>query len=238
MEPQLQWNIAGYIVNADTMLFSWASMIIVFVLFRLAAYRANVEKPRGLQNVMELSFDFVHGYVRDQLNDEQGNRLLRLLVAQLMYLVVINVFSLLPFPFFHAPAADINTVIGLAMIVFFLIHFYGIFYRGTFGHLKSMAQPWGLTPFLVLEQFTNPITLAMRLFGNILAGDLLMSISASVIPKVAALSLAYGLAFVASIVLQIAVLGFNSFIAIMQSFIFMILTLSYISHSMQTAQEH
>jgi F-type H+-transporting ATPase subunit a len=237
MEPQLQWHVAGYIVNADTMIFSWASMIIVFVLFRLAARKASVEKPRGLQNFIELVLDFVHGYVRDQLNEEQGNRLFRLLVAELMFLLTINIFSLLPFPFFHAPAADINTTLGMALIVFVLIHYYGFRYKRV-GHLKSMAKPWGLAPFLVLEQFTNPITLAMRLFGNILAGDLLMSISASVIPNIAALSLAYGFAFVASVVLQIAVLGFNSFIAVMQSFIFMVLTLSYISHSMTTAEDH
>lgn len=238
MEPQLQWHVAGYIVNADTMIFTWVSMVIVFILFRLASRKASVEKPHGLQNFVELTFDFVGGYVRDQLNDEQGNRLFRLLVSLLMYLLVVNVFSLMPFPFFHAAAADLNTTLGLAGLVFVLIHFYGVFYRGGAGHLKSMARPWGLTPFIVLEQFTNPITLAMRLFGNILAGDLLMSITASLIPRIAAVSLSYGIVFLASVALQIAVLGFNTFIAVMQSFIFMILTLSYISHSMQPVGEH
>lgn len=237
MEPQWQWHIAGYIVNADTMIFTWVSMIIVLILFRLAARRANVEKPHGLQNFIELAFDFVGGYVRDQLDEEKGNRLFRMLVALLMYLLVLNVFSLVPFPFFHAAAADLNTTVGLAIIVFILIHYYGVVYRGGSGHLKMMAKPWGLTPFIVLEQFTNPITLAMRLFGNILAGDLLMNIAGSIVPRIATVSIAYGFAFLATVVLEIAVLGFNTFIAVMQSFIFMILTLSYISHSMHV-EEH
>ena len=238
MEPQLQWHIFGYIVNANTMIFTWVSMVIVFIMFRLAARGASVEQPRGLQNFVELAFDFVGGYVRDQMNDEQGNRLFRLLVAQLMYLLVANVLSLFPFPFFHAAAADANATLGLAIIVFVLIHFYGVVYRGGFGHLKSMAQPWGLTPFIVLEQFTNPITLAMRLFGNILAGDVLMGLAAGLIPRVLGSVFVYGLLFVGSLFLQIAVLGFNTFIAVMQSFIFMVLTLSYISHSMQPVGEH
>ncbi len=236
MEPQWQWHIAGYIVNANTMIFTWVSMIIVFIMFRLAARKASIEKPRGLQNFVELAFDFVGGYVREGLNDEQANRLFRLLVAELMYLLVVNIFSLLPFPFFHASAADLNTTVGLALIVFVLIHYYGVHYRGGVGHLKSFASPWGLTPLFLMEQVTNPATLAMRLFGNIFAGDILMSLASSFIPT--RLSLWFGISFLVSVALQLAVLGFNTFIAVMQSFIFMVLTLAYISQNMKPAGEH
>ena len=236
MEPQWQWHVFGYIVNADTMLFTWAAMLVVFVMFRLAGRNASVEKPRGLQNFVELALDFVGNYVREDLNDEQGGRIFRLLVAELMFLLVVNVFSLMPFPFFHAAAADVNTPIGLALIVFVLIHYYGVHYRKVGGHLKSMASPWGLTPLFIMEQFTNPGTLALRLFGNIFAGDILMNLASSIIP--AQVTLWFGFAFVVSIFLQLGVLGFNTFIAVMQSFIFMVLTLAYISQSMRPAGEH
>ncbi len=236
MEPQWQWHIFGYIVNADTMIFTWAAMLVVLVMFRLAGRNASVEKPRGLQNFVELTFDFVGNYVREDLNDEQGGRIFRLLLAELMFLLVVNVFSLMPFPFFHAAAADVNTPIGLALIVFVLIHYYGVHYRKVSGHLKSMASPWGLTPLFIMEQFTNPGTLALRLFGNIFAGDILMNLASSIIPT--QLTLWFGFAFVVSIVLQLGVLGFNTFIAVMQSFIFMVLTLAYISQSMRPAGEH
>ncbi len=236
MEAQWQWHIFGYIVNADTMVFTWAAMLVVFLMFRLAGRKASVEKPRGLQNFVELAFDFVNNYVRDDLNDEQGNRIFRLLVAELMFLLVVNIFSLLPIPFFHAPAADINTPIGLALIVFVLIHFYGVHYRKFGGHLRSMSSPWGLTPLFVLEQFTNPATLALRLFGNIFAGDMLMGLATSIVPV--GISLWFGVAFILSVLLQLGVLAFNTFIAVMQSFIFMVLTLAYISQSMKPAGHH
>ncbi len=236
MEPQWQWHIFGYIVNADTMIFTWAAMLVVLIMFRLAARKASVEKPRGLQNFVELAFDFVNNYVREDLNDEQANRIFRLLVAELMFLLVVNVFSLMPFPFFHAAAADANTPIGLALIVFVLIHYYGVHYRKVGGHLKSMASPWGLTPLFIMEQFTNPGTLALRLFGNIFAGDILMNLAASVIPT--QVSLWFGVAFIISLVLQLGVLGFNTFIAVMQSVIFMVRTLADISQSMRPAGEH
>jgi len=236
MEAQWQWHVFGYIVNADTMLFTWAAMVVVFLMFRLGARKASIEKPRGLQNFVELAFDFVGNYVREDLNDEQGNRIFRLLVAELMYLLVVNIFSLLPFPFFHASAADVNVPIGLALIVFVLIHYYGVHYRKVGGHLKSLATPWGLTPLFIMEQFTNPGTLALRLFGNIFAGDILMNLATSFIPT--GISLWFGLAFIMSVLLQLGVLGFNTFIAVMQSFIFMVLTLAYISQSMRPAGEH
>ncbi len=239
MEPQLQWHIFGFIVDADTMLFSWASMIIVFLLFRLAARRPNVERPHGIQNVVELSFEFVNGFIRENVNDEQGRRIFRLLVSLLLYLLVLNLFSLLPFPFMHAAAADFNVTLALAAIVFVLIHGYGVFYRGAGGHAKNFTMPlWPLTPINIMEAFTNPLTLAMRLFGNIFAGDLLMGIAAGIIPSVAAVSIGFGVAFIASVVIQTAVLGFNTFIAVVQSYIFMMLTLAYVSQSMKPVGEH
>lgn len=239
MEPQLQWNLFGFVVNADTMIFSWISMVFVFVLFRLAARKAEVERPRGLQNVVELAFEFVNSFIRENVNDEQGRRIFRLLVSLLLYLLVVNTFSLLPFPFMHAAAADFNQTLALALIVFVLIHAYGVVYRGGKGHLSNFTKPiWVLTPINAMEAVTNPLTLAMRLFGNIYAGDLLIGIAAKVIPAVAVLSLGFGLAFIASVVIQIAVLGFNTFIAVVQSYIFMMLTLAYISQSMKPVGEH
>ncbi|MDA8344344.1 MAG: F0F1 ATP synthase subunit A [Thermaerobacter sp.] len=239
MEPQLQWNVFGFVVNADTMIFSWVSMVIVFILFRLAARKASVERPKGVQNVIELAFEFVNGFIRENVNDEQGRRIFRLLVSLLLYLLVVNIFSLLPFPFMHAAAADFNQTLALATIVFVLIHAYGIVYRGARGHAKNFTLPlWPLTPINMMEAITNPLTLAMRLFGNIFAGDLLMGIAGGIVPATAAISVGFGVAFVASVVIQVAVLGFNTFIAIVQSYIFMMLTLAYVSQSMKPVGEH
>ncbi|HET7558549.1 MAG TPA: F0F1 ATP synthase subunit A, partial [Limnochordia bacterium] len=166
-----------------------------------------------------------------------GRRLFRLLVSLLLFLVVVNLIDLLPIPVMHAATADPNVTIGLALMVFVLIHFYGFVYRGIGGHLASFTKPfWMLTPINVMEAFTNPTTLAMRLFGNIFAGDLLMEIATSIAPK--AITVAGGFFFIASVVVQLGVLGFNTFINLVQAYIFMMLTLAYVGMSMRSADEH
>lgn len=239
MPTQTVWHVAGFALNSDTLIFSWLSMAAVFVLFRLAARRADVERPRGLQNVIELTFEFVGGFVSENVNEEQGKRLFRLLVSLLLYVLVANLVDLLPLPMFHTATADANVTMGLALLVFILIHAYGMKYRGVGGHLKSFVMPHPLfAPINLLEVVTTPLTLAMRLFGNIFAGDLLMGIASSIAPSAGAVTLGAGLLFLASVLVQLAVLGFNTFIAVVQAYIFMMLTLAYISQTMKPAGEH
>lgn len=212
-------------------------MAAVLLIFFVASRRVSPQKPRGFQNFLEFVFEFVNGFISDQIHDEKKRaRIYALLVALFLFVFVSNVQGL--FPLFHSPTNDPNTTLGLALVVFLLIHFYGFNYRGFVGHLSSFFKPvWWLFPILILEIFVTPLVLALRLFGNIYAGDVLVGLAASLAP--ASLSgLGPVVVFVSSVLTQMVALGFNTFVDLIQSFIFMVLTLVYLSGSMGPAGEH
>jgi F-type H+-transporting ATPase subunit a len=243
--PEPLWHIGPFAIRSTTMILTWVAMAIVLLVFRLGALRLSVERPGGLQNILELVFDFVNGFIRDSLDEERGRRILFLLVAFLTYILVGNLLGLVPF--LGSPTSDPNATFGLAIIVFLLIQYYGVRTRGVGGHLGSQYQATRTMGFFIMalmgtflifmEWIMSPVVLALRLFGNIYAGDVLTGLANGIAPT-AFHGLGSIVALVASIVIHLGVNSFNTFVDLIQSYIFVMLTLAYISASMQPAGEH
>jgi F-type H+-transporting ATPase subunit a len=245
LTPQPLWHIGPFAIRSTTMLLTWVSMAAVLVFLKLATVRLSVERPYRLQNLVELIVEFVKGFISDTLDEDKGSRIFLTLLAMLLFILGGNLIGLLPF--LSSPTSDPNATFGLAIIVFLLIHYYGIRYRGLFGHLASQylaTRSAGFAMMLLMgsllilfEWFLSPIVLAMRLFGNIFAGDVLTGLANSIAPT-AFHGLGALIALVASIVIHLGVDLFNTFVDLVQAYVFVVLALVYVGSSMQPAGEH
>lgn len=213
-------SFVGTEVNVDTVVLTIVAMIIVIVLAYLVRLRLSVERPRGIQNVLEAIFEFVNGFVTDSLGVERTPTIGPLAVALFLFILVSNYIDLVPIPHVGAPTSDLNTTAGLAIMVFILVQFLGVRQHGPVGYVRHLFSNPFLAPITVIEELSKPITLALRLFGNIFAGEVLIIVFGALLTHlivVATLPLPY----VFSLVLGL-------FIGAIQAFIFSVLTVSYI----------
>jgi F0F1-type ATP synthase membrane subunit a len=126
----------------------------------------SVERPRGVQNVLEYVFDFINGFVADNLGSERTRAIGPLAVALFLFILISNYLDLLP-PWFKSPTSDLNTTAGLALMVFILVQVLGMRARGPGGYVKHFFQPFAaLAPLEVIMELTKPVTLAFRLLAR------------------------------------------------------------------------
>ncbi|SEU13586.1 F0F1 ATP synthase subunit A [Paenibacillus sp. NFR01] len=130
-----------------------------------------------------------------------------------------------------SPTADASVSMGLAGLVFVLVHFLGMT-RNTKGYFKHYLQPFAFfLPINLIEQFSKLLTHGMRLFGNIFAGEVLIT----VLIKLGSSGI---VGAIASIPLLMIWQGFSIFVGSIQAFVFTILTFVYISQALETHEEH
>ena len=178
-------------VHVDTMGWSIAMGVLFLGLFRFAAKKATSGQPGGLQNMVEMTVEFVQGIVRDVFHGK--NPLIApLALTMFVWILLMNTLKLIPVDYIpslaHAmgleyfkivPTTDPNGTFGISIGVFLLILFYSFKVKGPGGFLKELSftpfNHWALVPFnLVLELLSliiKPVSLALRLFGNMYAGE-------------------------------------------------------------------
>ncbi|BFN12502.1 MULTISPECIES: F0F1 ATP synthase subunit A [Marinobacter] len=178
-------------VHVDTLGWSIAMGILFLGLFRFVANRVTEGTPTGLQNLVEMTFEFVQGIVRDVFHGK--NPLIAPLALTIfVWILLMNVLKLIPIDYIpsiaHAlglgyfkivPTTDPNGTFGISIGVFLLILFYSFKVKGVGGFTKELAfnpfNHWIMIPFnLLLEILAliiKPISLALRLFGNMYAGE-------------------------------------------------------------------
>ena len=222
-------------IHLDTMGFSIGLGILFLWLFRSAAKKASSGVPTGLQNFVELMVEFVDGSVKETFHGK--NKVLGPLALTIfVWVFLMNTMDLIPVDFLPfvaglfgveylkvVPTTDMNATLGMAFSVFALIIFYSIKIKGIGGFIGELTlQPFGkwMIPFnLLLEGvglIAKPISLALRLFGNLYAGELIFILIA-ILP--------FGLQWALSVPWAI----FHILVIVLQAFIFMMLTIVYLS---------
>lgn len=178
-------------VHVDTLGWSIAMGILFLGLFRFVANRVTEGTPSGLQNLVEMTFEFVQGIVRDVFHGK--NPLIAPLALTIfVWILLMNVLKLIPIDYIPSiasalglgyfkivPTTDPNGTFGISIGVFLLILFYSFKVKGVGGFTKELAfnpfNHWIMIPFnLLLEILAliiKPISLALRLFGNMYAGE-------------------------------------------------------------------
>ncbi|WP_427114088.1 F0F1 ATP synthase subunit A [Megasphaera sueciensis] len=207
----------GMNVNMDTIYMTWLTAVIVIGITVLAT-RGRSLVPSGVQNVVEIVIEALLKQFKETLGPKWG-QVVSVLLTMFLFIFVGNELGLLPSPhILTSPTNDLNTTLGLALVSSFMVHFVALRNQGVKKHFKHYFEPF--IPFVVInlmEEFTKPLTLAFRLFGNILAGEILMEVLYLLVP----------------VGIPIIWLVFSLVIGLIQAFIFTILTTSYLADSLK-----
>jgi F-type H+-transporting ATPase subunit a len=194
-------------------------------------------EPSKVQAVFEWGYDQLRALIKTNVSDD-ALFVIPLAMTLFLYILIANwieIFPLAIFPILHGANADLNQTLAMALVVIGVVQWYSVRVLGWRGYLRRFTKPfelpvWGravFTPFNVLEEVVKPATLALRLFGNIFAGAVMIGLIASL----STLALPY-VGTVGGTVLGTAVLflwkAFDVlFIGFIQAFIFMLLTVIY-----------
>ncbi|OIJ11748.1 F0F1 ATP synthase subunit A [Anaerobacillus alkalilacustris] len=230
----------GVFVNLSSILMTTVTAIIVFLVCFFMSRRIQM-KPTGAQNALEWLVDFVKNIINNNMDWKVGKNFVILGLTVLLYVFVANMLGV-PFEikskiadgvyevWWKSPTADPVLTLSLAAMVIVLTHYYGIKLKGVKEYGKDYFRPvFFLFPFKVVEDFSNTLTLGMRLFGNIYAKEVLMVMLVSL--GTSGLLVAFGT------VLPLMVWqAFSIFIGSIQAFIFCMLTMVYMSH--KVSEDH
>lgn len=222
----LQFNLANILMIT-------VASAIVFLLAVLST-RKLAMKPTGMQNFMEWVMDFVKNIINSTMDWKDGGRFHILGITIIMYIFVANMLGL-PFSivvdgvlWWKSPTADPAVTLTLATLIVGLSHFYGVKMRGAGAYGREFFKPfWFMFPIKIIEEFANTLTLGLRLYGNIYAGEILLSLLAA--------GLATGVGGTIAAALPMLVWqGFSVFVGAIQSFIFCMLTMVYLAHKVSS----
>lgn len=226
-------EIAGLWFNLSNVLMITVSAVIV-ILIAVLSTRKLAMKPTGMQNVMEWIMDFVKGIIKSNMDWKTGGNFHLLGITLLMFIFVSNMLGL-PFALYvhdelwwKSPTADPVVTLTLSVMVVVLSHYYGVKMKGAKEYGRDYFRPVGfMFPFKIIEELANSLSLGLRLYGNLYAGEVLIGLLAS-LAGVSVLGAIGG--FVPLMVWQ----GFSIFVGALQAFIFTMLTMVYISHKVSS----
>ncbi|MEO4054071.1 F0F1 ATP synthase subunit A [Solibacillus sp. CAU 1738] len=216
--------------NLSTVMMLLVAAIVVFLIAFIATRNLKL-KPTGMQNFMEWIMDFVKNIIKSNMDWKTGGRFHVLGITLIMFIAVSNLLGL-PFSIVYdhelwwkSPTADPTVTMTLAAMILVLTHYYGVKLNGTKQYVGTFFQPMSfMFPLKIVEEFANTLTLGLRLYGNIYAGEILLGLIASL----AASGTVFG--FVGAIIPMMAWQGFSIFIGFIQAFIFTMLTMVYMAH--------
>jgi F-type H+-transporting ATPase subunit a len=220
----VQWHLGGLTFNGDTIIATVVAGLIVILLGLLVRRKASVHKPTKLQLGFEAVTEQVERQVEDTVGVKTAPWVVPFAMALFLFILVANWLAVIPTDFrkghpeyLPPPASDVNLTYALAIIVIGALHISGVRKRGLrgfYGHL--FRKPRILIPLNILEELIKPVTLSLRLFGNIFAGTIMVALIAAMPAFVL---------WLPNILWKL----FDMFIGLIQAFIFGLLTIIYLS---------
>ena len=196
-----------------------AGLIAFFLLVRLTL---SVERANPAQHIAEMIHEFIGGQAEQVIG--HGYQRFQAYVTCIFLFVLLNNLSGL-IPGLTAPTTSIMVTLGLAVPTFLYYNFYGIREQGLVGYLKHFAGPiwwmaWLIFPIEIVSHLARIMSLSVRLYANMFAGDLVTLVFFSLIP----------------VGIPVIFLGLHIFVSLIQAFVFMLLTMIYLS--LAVAHEH
>jgi len=207
----------------DYIVMSLIVVVVVALVFGLASRRLALI-PSRRQSVLEIIVGLFEGLIIDTIGEE-GKKFVPLIGTVGIFVFSCNMLGLVPG--FMSPTSKLNVTIGCAMVVFVYYHWQGVKAQGFWKYMKTFAGPIPamaplIFPIELISHFSRPLSLSMRLFGNIFAEDLLLIIIASIIP----------------LVLPLPFMAVAIFTSVIQSFVFVLLSCIYIAGAVSHEGEH
>lgn len=185
----LYWKIGNFTVHGQVFLTSWL-VIGLLLIASLAATRNIQMVPSGIQNFMEYALEFIRDLAKNQLGEKEYRPWVPFIGTLFLFIFVSNWGgALVPWKLFElpsgelaAPTNDINTTVALALLTS-LAYFYAGLSRKGLGYFRRYIEPTPiLLPIAILEDFTKPLSLSFRLFGNIVADELVVGVFVLLVP--------------------------------------------------------
>jgi F-type H+-transporting ATPase subunit a len=217
-DANVYWQSGLFKINA-TILFTWIVMALLVVGSWLVTRRltSDVHPERG-QNALEAVVEMVQNQIRE-ISQEESYRYLPFIGTLFLFIVVSNVLSIVPG--FQAPTASLSTTTALALCVFVAVPLFGISGQGLRSYLRQYTQPSPIMlPFNIIGEISRTLALAVRLYGNMMSGAMIVAILLVILP----------LFF--PIIMQL--LGLLT--GVIQAYIFAVLAMVYIASAAQMQQ--
>lgn len=245
-----------WVLHLDSVIFSLVLGLIFLWLFRKAAAGATAGVPSGLQNFAEMIIDFIDGQVRE-IFPHADKLVAPLALTIFVWVFLMNLMDLVPvdllpmsaaavgIPYLKVvPSTDVNITLGLALGVFILIFVYNFRYKGVGGFFKEVfTHPFGpwLAPvnliLRIVEEVARPVSLALRLFGNLFAGELIFILIALLLAQAFNGLMGAVLAGL-GVVLHWGWAVFHILVITLQAFVFMVLTVVYLGAAAENHGDH
>lgn len=207
--------IFGGLDISESTVITWFIIAFVAVLCIILVRNLSIESPSKKQQVLELAVGGLYN-IFDGLLGKAGKRYIPYLMSVLIYLGISNVIGILGV---KPPTKDMNVTAALALMSIILIEYAGIHAKGGRGFIKSFAQPMAImTPINILEVFIRPLSLCMRLFGNILGGFVVMELIKYFVPAIIPIPFSF---------------YFDIFDGLIQAYVFVFLTSLFIKESIE-----
>lgn len=163
------------------MVVTWIIMAVLTLLAIVFVWNLKVENPGKKQLALEAFISFLNNFFTDILGEE-GRRYIPYLISTALYIGVANLIGLLGF---KPPTKDLNVTAALALMSLFLIYYAGFHKKGMKGFLKSFTEPMAIvTPINIMEIAIRPVSLCMRLFGNVIGSFVIMELLKMIMPAI------------------------------------------------------
>ncbi len=195
----------------DTLIVGWASVIIILILAKFLTVSLKL-RPEGRQNIAEFMVELIYDQIEPMLPGE-GWDFLPFIATIFIFIGVGNLVGLIPGV--TSPTGDLNTTLGLALVVFLVSQYHGMKEFGIGGYLKGFAEPViFLLPINIIGELAKPISHSFRLFGNVVGGGIIMTLIYQAAPALIPVPLHA---------------WFGFFVGLIQALIFGMVAIAYIS---------
>ena len=236
MEKSFVFKFMGLNFDLTGIIGSTLMALAVFLICLWLARKVEM-KPNKRQNVFEYLLDFTNGIVKDNVSDEDAQNHLSLYAFVLfLFIWFMNQLGMFmevkvdDWMFIKSPTADPVATMSFAMMTLLLSFTFGVQRFGVGGYLKNYTQPVGfMLPINIIEEFTNFLTLSLRLYGNIYAGEVLLTLIGNDLAHA-------GGPFTLILAAPLAMIwqGFSVFIGSIQAYVFVTLSMVYIGKKVTT----
>jgi F-type H+-transporting ATPase subunit a len=224
-------------INYDSVISSALAVVLTVVVGLWIRSQLKSGEPGKVQAVFEWGYDQLRSLIKTNVS-EDALFIIPLALTLFLYILIANWLELLPlaiFPVLHGANADLNQTLAMALIVIAVVQWYSVRVLGWRGYFRRFTKPFemplafriGFMPFNILEEIVKPVTLSLRLFGNIFAGAVMIALIAGfgtlALPGIGTV----GGTILGTILLAIWKAFDVIFIGFIQAFIFMLLTVIY-----------
>jgi F-type H+-transporting ATPase subunit a len=206
---------------ADFMVMQLLVAVLIVLLFALLRSGLSVDKPGGLQQIFELIHNFIAGEAEGQVGHD-GHKHVLMFETIFIFLLLANLIGIIPG--FVSPTQVIYVPVGCALVAFLYFNIVGMQKQGVGKYLKHFAGPiWWMAPLMIpieiIGSLARPLSLSVRLFANMYAGEQVTLVF---------LSMTY-------LVFPAVFMGLHVFVSLLQAYIFVLLTMIYVAGAVEEA---